>query len=153
MFPPLAHVINMQALWHSPEQGDDVGSRKTMMNRKPQGEPALSNLASMVRVSATARPSTIDGQQQMRHMVADLCRLLGDRVINRESPPLSNDFATDLPPRMQETLDALLLGDSEKQIARKMQISQHTVHAYVKELYRRFEVCSRGELLSRFISK
>jgi DNA-binding NarL/FixJ family response regulator len=124
-----------------------------MINRRPKSEPALSNLASMVRVAATARPSSVDGQQQMRRMVADLCRLLGDRVISRESVAPPNDAVADLPPRMRETLDALLAGDSEKQIARKLQISQHTVHAYVKGLYRRFAVCSRGELLSQFIQK
>jgi DNA-binding NarL/FixJ family response regulator len=124
-----------------------------MIHRKAQGEPALSNLASMVRVAATARPSTVHGQQQMRHMLADLCRLLGDRVINRETNAPANNAVADLPPRMRETLDALLAGDSEKQIARKLQISPHTVHVYVKGLYRRFGVCSRGELLSQFIQK
>lgn len=58
-------------------------------------------------------------------------------------------FISDLPPRLQETLRHLLNGDSEKQVAIKMQLSRHTVHVYVKALYKRFDVNSRAELLSR----
>jgi DNA-binding CsgD family transcriptional regulator len=55
-----------------------------------------------------------------------------------------------LTPRMAQTLFRLMQGDSEKQVARHLGISQHTVHVYVKTLYRRYGVCSRGELLSLF---
>lgn len=61
------------------------------------------------------------------------------------------DHAT-LPPRMRETLQHLLTGDSEKQIALKLKISQHTVHVYVKRLYRHYGANSRGELLARFVA-
>jgi DNA-binding CsgD family transcriptional regulator len=57
-----------------------------------------------------------------------------------------------LPPRQRQTLDRLLAGDSEKQIAARLQVSKHTVHIYVKSLYRRFGVCSRGELLAQFVA-
>jgi DNA-binding NarL/FixJ family response regulator len=57
----------------------------------------------------------------------------------------------DLSPRMRQTLDRLLAGDSEKQIAGRLGVSKNTVHVYVKALYRTFNVCSRGELLARFI--
>jgi DNA-binding NarL/FixJ family response regulator len=56
-----------------------------------------------------------------------------------------------LSPRLRQTLDRLLAGDSEKQIAKSLDLSQNTVHVYIKELYRRCEVGSRGELLSRFV--
>ena len=52
---------------------------------------------------------------------------------------------------MRQTLGHLLTGDSEKQIAAKLEISQHTVHVYVKQLYKRFNANSRGELLAKFI--
>jgi hypothetical protein len=52
---------------------------------------------------------------------------------------------------MSQTLQYLLAGDSEKQIANRLRLSQHTVHVYVKALYRRHSVSSRGELLARFI--
>lgn len=56
-----------------------------------------------------------------------------------------------LPPRLRQVLDGLLAGDSEKQIARKLHISKHTVHEHIKRLHRWFGVQSRGELLARFI--
>ncbi len=56
-----------------------------------------------------------------------------------------------LSPRQQQTLAHLLSGDSEKQIAAKLALSRHTVHAYVKTLYRHFGASSRGELLARWV--
>lgn len=54
-------------------------------------------------------------------------------------------------PRAREVLGRLLSGDGEKQIAVALGISRHTVHVYVKQLYRIFGVCSRPELLSLWI--
>jgi DNA-binding NarL/FixJ family response regulator len=50
-------------------------------------------------------------------------------------------------------LQMLLSGDSEKQIAAKLQRSQHTIHMHVKAVYRALAVSSRAELLSRFVSR
>jgi DNA-binding CsgD family transcriptional regulator len=56
-------------------------------------------------------------------------------------------FAT-LPPRLRQTLECLLEGDSEKQAALRMGLSRHTVHDYVTALYRRLGVSSRPELMA-----
>jgi DNA-binding NarL/FixJ family response regulator len=61
--------------------------------------------------------------------------------------------ATDLSPRLQETLELLLSGESEKQIAARLELSRHTVHEYVKALYKRFDVSTRAELLARWVRK
>lgn len=53
--------------------------------------------------------------------------------------------------RQRQTLDGLLDGDSEKQIALALGLSRATVHEYVTAIYRHYRVSSRGELLSRFI--
>ena len=42
-------------------------------------------------------------------------------------------------------------GDSEKQVAARLGLSRHTVHIYVKHLYKHFGVNSRGELLSLWV--
>lgn len=57
-----------------------------------------------------------------------------------------------LSPRLQQTLARLIAGDSEKQVASRLDLSVHTIHDYVKALYRRFGVNSRAELLSRCLS-
>ncbi len=68
----------------------------------------------------------------------------------RADPEESKDRK--MSPRMRQTLEGLLCGESEKQIAYRMGISQHTVHFYVKALYKLYGVNSRGELLSRFVA-
>ena len=94
-----------------------------------------------------AMPKTGDASvQQKRKMVADFCRLVGAEY---SQSPTKN--IPGLSPRHIQTLDRLLAGDSEKQIARHLGISQHTIHVYVKGLYRRFEVNSRAELLAKWV--
>lgn len=56
-----------------------------------------------------------------------------------------------LRPRLRETLELILSGDTERQVAEKMTLSVHTVHDYVKSLYIHFGVSSRTELLSRWV--
>jgi DNA-binding CsgD family transcriptional regulator len=65
-------------------------------------------------------------------------------------PPFSEPTGLPrLPPRQQQTLQRLLAGDSEKEAARSLHISRHTLHVYVKEIYRTFQVNSRGELFAK----
>ncbi len=58
-----------------------------------------------------------------------------------------------LSPRLQQTLDALMTGASEKQIASQLGISPHTTHQYVKMLFRRFRVTSRPELMALILRR
>lgn len=58
-----------------------------------------------------------------------------------------------LPPRSLCVLDALLDGDSEKQVGLRLGIGRGTVHDHVKLLYRHFGVCSRAELLAYFLRR
>jgi DNA-binding CsgD family transcriptional regulator len=61
----------------------------------------------------------------------------------------AGDPRQDLPPRLSQTLEELLQGRSEKEIANRLELSRHTIHNYVKALHQRFEVSSRGELLAK----
>ncbi len=79
--------------------------------------------------------------------------MLGQQQVQPTATPASSTATESLSPRLSQTLDALLAGESEKQIARKLSISQNTVHVYVKALYKGFGVSSRGELLARFIPR
>jgi DNA-binding CsgD family transcriptional regulator len=58
-----------------------------------------------------------------------------------------------LSPRSRRVLEALLKGMSEKEAAAALDLSIHTVHEYVKQIYRTLGVCSRGELLARWVSQ
>ena len=85
-----------------------------------------------------------------RQLIAGFCRLVGEQLGDGKPAPLAD---RPLSPRERQTLKLLLAGDSEKQIARKLSLSPHTVHVYVKSIYKRFNVSSRGELLARWIKK
>src|SRR4051794_7860614 len=65
--------------------------------------------------------------------------------------PIPAQMAHKLPPRKRQTLDGLLRGLSEKQVALELGLSKHTVHVYVKQLHAQFGVNSRGELLSLWV--
>ena len=54
---------------------------------------------------------------------------------------------------MKETLQHLLAGDSEKEVAAKLNLSPHTVHIHVKKLYKRLDVSSRAELMAKCLSR
>jgi DNA-binding CsgD family transcriptional regulator len=58
-----------------------------------------------------------------------------------------------LPPRLREVLSWALAGMSLKEIAARMHLSRHTVKDYIKDLYRRAGVSSRGELMARFVER
>lgn len=58
-----------------------------------------------------------------------------------------------LSPRLRQTLDALLEGKSEKQVAARLGISCPTVHEYVSVLYQHFNVGSRPELMAYFLRR
>jgi DNA-binding CsgD family transcriptional regulator len=61
--------------------------------------------------------------------------------------------APEYSPRERETLDLLLTGLSEKRIAATLGISPHTVHNYVKVIFRKAGVGSRAELMARMLAR
>ena len=56
-----------------------------------------------------------------------------------------------LPPRARQTLSLLKSGKSEREIAEILDISPHTVHDYIKGIYKHYKVASSRELLANFI--
>lgn len=57
-----------------------------------------------------------------------------------------------LSPRERQTLLLLLGGDTKREIAEKLGISEHTVGDYTKNIYKHFGVNSRGALQAFFMS-
>jgi DNA-binding CsgD family transcriptional regulator len=58
----------------------------------------------------------------------------------------------ELTPRERQTLILLLTGQTKKEIAAKLHITENTVGDYTKKIYRHFAVSSRGELQAIFMS-
>jgi DNA-binding NarL/FixJ family response regulator len=72
-------------------------------------------------------------------------------TLEEKSMGTPDERAKQLSPRLRETLDCLLSGSSEKTIAKDLSLSPHTVHGYVKLIYRHFKVKSRAQLLSQWV--
>jgi DNA-binding NarL/FixJ family response regulator len=106
----------------------------------------IGDMRAMVRLMQPLGAATSDPVIRKRRLVADLCRLIGTDILEQTA-----HHHTKISPSMQQTLQSLLTGDSEKQAAHKLGLSQHTVHVYVKALYKHFGVNSRGELLAKWV--
>lgn len=82
-------------------------------------------------------------------------------VVPPRDPPSTLPYETEatvpeiefLSEKKRLVLGLLLDGLSEKEIATKLALSPNTVHHHVTDLYRVFEVSSRGELLALFVRK
>ena len=105
-------------------------------------------------------PAAAASAGAQRKMLADWAKLIGEQIAGHEpsrvdvtapTTPIDDPVHRALTPRLQQTLALLLAGDGEKQVAHKLGISRHTVHTYVKQLYTRYAVSSRAELLARFV--
>ena len=112
------------------------------------------DVQAMLRLLQPLNAAGGDTVARKRQLLADVVRMIGEQVHGqpRRLSKLQIEL-NGLPPRLQQTMQSLLAGDSEKQAAAKMGVSQHTVHVYVKTLYRRYNVSSRGELLSKWVAK
>lgn len=149
---------------------DDL-TAQTAVDGDPQAM-RIGDMAAMLRIMHPLNGSLPDHTVGRQRLLADLCRFIGVKVgslppealgfpphplnikpVTVNSPVQVSPAVTELSRRMEQTLEHLLTGDSEKQVARKLELSQHTVHGYVKALYRRFGVSSRAELLARHLRK
>ena len=63
--------------------------------------------------------------------------------------PSTLTLPTVLTSREREVVERLVEGQGEKQVAQRLGLSLQTVHAHVKNIYRKLQVGSRSELLSR----
>jgi len=151
----------------SPAPRPVTGTTARRATRAPQrGLGPLMRIDLSSLLAATAPRAAAKTPQDFRQLVADSCRQLA-RLQRPPRHAQGSDAAADSGPsyhptnsvamqklsrRLHQTLTALLQGDSEKQVALHLGLSRHTIHAYVKGLYRHFGVNSRGELLARFVA-
>ena len=73
---------------------------------------------------------------------------IADKLFDYFRQPQQRPDAISLSPREQETLGWIMKGYSVKECARAMSISPYTVAEYIKEIYRKLQVNSRGEAIA-----
>jgi DNA-binding CsgD family transcriptional regulator len=86
-------------------------------------------------------------------LLVHLCQAEVVPLLGRALATSSEAGPAGLSPRLRQTLEALLEGDSEKQAAARLGVGIRTAHEYVVAVYRHFEVSSRGELLAHFLRR
>ena len=87
-------------------------------------------------------------QRLLNFFHAEIGRLIRGPLVSATEPGVKR-----LSPRLLETLECLLEGDSEKQVAARLGLSTTTVHQYVTALYRHFAVGSRAQLLAHVMKR
>jgi DNA-binding CsgD family transcriptional regulator len=128
--------------------GGALGIRDIAKSIVRTGDGTTGDIYSVVNLYRVARNNfTLDEAQRLHVVHRQLGWVFGDFT----KSPVS--IVQELPARERETLEQLLLGQSEKQVAYQLGRSRHTVHSYVKRLYRRLGVSSRAELLALFVEK
>jgi len=113
---------------------------------------AAPQLKSMVMLGG----NSIRGAEPISMNRLKLMGILGEEIIPLLGTRLSlhgQISRAGLTHRQRQTLELLLDGLSEKQVAYRLGLSRATVHDYVVRLHRHFDVQSRGELLSYFIKR
>jgi DNA-binding CsgD family transcriptional regulator len=105
---------------------------------------------SCIMLSVNQAPSDRRPNDKSKAILSLLVRqvgpLVGTTLASGTQPGLHQ-----LSPRLRDTLRGLLAGEAEKQIAARLGLSRTTLHDYVGEVYRRFGVAGRAELMAHFI--
>ena len=70
-----------------------------------------------------------------------------------EGPPEADTGVAELSQAQLRVLELALTGLVEKQIARRLNISRHTAHNHLRNIYRLLGVHSRGELLAQLLPR
>jgi DNA-binding NarL/FixJ family response regulator len=89
------------------------------------------------------------------HMLNSLRNVLGDggtiaQIARRAAAPSNGHSADSLTPREREIVGALSSGQRVGAIAGRLGVSEHTVRNHLKAVYRKLDVHSQVELLSRW---
>jgi len=111
-----------------------------LLNSEVDGMPAITARAALGEM-------LIYRHNALRHFGKDDAELMGALWRNCGNSGAPGEFG--FSPRIRQVLNCLLAGFAEKQIAAELSISHHTVHIYVKRLYRQLGVRSRSQLMIR----
>ena len=126
------------ALWREA----DIGS--LILSQRPLDDGSASSIIGLYR--RLNRPKFTAREARIAHIILTEVPWLHEQGWPEDRgvsvPTLSS--------RQRLALNLLTLGHSHKQIAGHMGISLHTLHGYVKNIYRHFGVRSQAELMNRF---
>lgn len=97
-------------------------------------------------------PGEKDFFPRQKAILAELNAVLVPQIGRALASP-HDPSPSQLPPRVRAVLKCLLEGDTDKQIAARLNLTRATVNDYGKRIHRHFRVGSRGELLARWVRR
>jgi DNA-binding NarL/FixJ family response regulator len=86
-------------------------------------------------------------------MTAKIARLVVQAFRKPASAAVSNATEAELTSREQAVLDQLVAGFSYKEIGEKLQVSDHTVHFHIRNIYKKLQVRSRAQAVAKVMKK
>ncbi len=86
-------------------------------------------------------------------MTAKIARLVVQAFRKPIVSPAANEKEAELTAREQAVLDQLVAGFSYKEIGEKLQVSDHTVHFHIRNIYRKLQVRSRAQAVAKVMRK
>jgi len=142
----LRHQISDESLYEHTEafalwREADIGS--LMLSQRPIDETSSSTIGIYRRL---ARPKFSTRESRIAHIILTEIPWLHEQGWPEDRGVSVPALST----RQRLALNLLTHGQSHKQIAMHMGISLHTLHGYVKNIYRHFGVRSQAELMNRF---
>jgi len=136
-------------LWFSSElvrkYWEPSGCGEFINSKYPLGNGILS---SVTLIRKPGRPNFTRREVCIFHLVTEEIDWLHRQGSNAPAGSRVGRLST----RQRQVLLQLLAGDSTKQIARKLCLSNYTINDHIKTIYARFGVSGRGELLSQFLA-
>ncbi len=94
------------------------------------------------------RPFTTQDRNLVR-----LFHLECEHLLRAPDEPAVPTIGEQLPPRQRQTLELLLEGLTDKEIAQRLGISPYTVNQYTKAIYRHYGVAGRAPLISMLLGR
>lgn len=131
--------------WHDYRRPIDIDDQLTSVYQTSDASAA--SIIAMLRAPGERQFSPRE-QRLLSFFHEELGRLIGRALVSPTEPRPER-----LSRRLGQTLACLLEGDSEKQVAARLGLSQATIHQYVTALYRHFGVRSRAQLLAHIMKR
>lgn len=118
---------------------DRITSSLSLPSVEPRQEQTI-----VLHRDAADGPFSASATHLVRLLHHELAGLLERKLVL----PGSTEDRSVLPPRLRDVLNGLLAGESEKQIAARLELSPHTVNRHVQRIYKHYGVRSRSRLLA-----
>jgi DNA-binding NarL/FixJ family response regulator len=113
---------------------------------------ALAAGATGYLLKQTRRNALVEALREVNAGGSPMTSNIARKVVQSFQPPRTSDSES-LSPRESEVLDLLARGYLYKEIAESLGVSLPTVNTYIRRIYEKLHVRSRGQAVARYVSQ